>query len=823
MPRWTTSLLVLALCVSAVLPAVAGGDPTNPPVERSLVYLRLEAERGPSLAGAGLDLAAEIPGGYLAYLTAGELTSLAGWGIAHDVIAVDDPTTEVIVQYAAGAGDRTTPLADDAEVLWREADFMIVRLPHDEERLLSCLPDIQRVFRRPLRFVSRPWDGPEPAALRSADPAIQQMVEGIEQAWLQAQVQTLQDFGTRHSQQNGGLLSSYWLRDQFLSYGYLDVTLHSYNSWNDNVVCVKPGRVTPDKYVVIGGHYDSTANNPAIAPGADDNATGTVGVLAAAQAMYDHDFEHTVVFIAFSGEEQGLYGSAAWASQAAAAGLDVVGAVILDMLGYRAAGDAADIDIISNTASQPLRDLVYEVIPLYVPDHAAVNGSLPFGASSDHASFWNNGYRSVLFFEDSGQYSPYIHTANDLIGPSVNDMPFMTRNVKTAVATTAALARPFRIAVVHDPLAHTEDTGPFAVTCRVVSVEALDAATLQLHYRVGGGAFATVALSATGAPDTYGALIPAQQPGALVQYYLSASDVLGRTATSPDGAPAELHAFRPGLEVVLDDDCEQDLGWTLGLPSDTATAGLWVREAPVATTYQPGEDHTPPPGTICFVTGNGVPGGPAGAQDVDGGRTTLVSPVFDLAGATWAEISYWCYYVLETSYDDVFRVDLSNNGGQTWTNLETLTATTGGWRRGVFELDGSGLALTNQMRLRYIAEDIGQGSLVEALVDDILIVCSRPGTTTVEPPTPLVAHLAAYPNPFNPATTLGFTLPRDGFAELRVLDARGREVARPLAATLPAGPGEVLWQAPELASGVYLVQLRLDGELLKGTKLTLVR
>ncbi len=814
-------LTFLAVAIILGFAACGGGRPARAAGdERFLVYIRTSGEHGPAFASAGLGLAAEIPRGYLAFLTEGDLDKLSLWGADHLVIARDDPQTEVLVQYDRGAG--TTPLAEEATVLHREADFAVVRLPHDENRMLSCLPEIQRVPRQPLRFVSRPWEGPAAAGLREADPAIVAMVNTVTPAWLQAQVQTLQDFGTRHSQQNGGLLASYWLRDQFSAYGYQDVALHSYNTWNDNVVCIKPGLVTPEKYVVIGGHYDSITSDPAIAPGADDNATGTVGVLAAARAMADYGFEHSVVFIAFSGEEQGLYGSSAWASEAAADGKDIVGAVVMDMLGYVAPGDVADIDIISNSASQPLRDLVSTAVSLYVPDHLAVDGSLPYGASSDHASFWNAGYRAVLFFEDSGQYSPYIHTANDIIGPSVNDFAFMDRNVRTAVATTAALARPFRIAIVHEPLVHTTQTGPFAITCQILAVEPLDPASLQLNYRLAGGDFTTVLLAEDGDPDTYAAVIPAQAPGTLIEYYLTAADDLGRVATSPDGAPTALHAFRPGLDVVLQDDFEQDLGWTPGIPGDTATSGIWVREAPVATTYQPGEDHTPPPGTICFVTGNGVPGGPAGAEDVDNGRTTLLSPLFDLAGATWAEISYWSYYVLATALDDVFRVDLSNDGGATWTNLETLTASTGGWRRAVFALDGD-RDLTDQMRLRFIAEDINQPSLVEALVDDILVVCARTASAALPPDTPLIPRLHAFPNPFNPQITLDFTLPRPGFAELRVFDARGRLVSRPLAAAHPAGPGSLVWQAADLASGIYLVQLLQDGALLETTKLSLVR
>jgi hypothetical protein len=122
--------------------------------------------------------------------------------------------------------------------------------------------------------------------------------------------------------------------------------------------------------------------------------------------------------------------------------MDLEGALIADMLGYRQAGDAAEIDIIFNTPSQPLRTLVDDVIDLYVPQHVAVDGYLPGGASSDHASFWNAGFRAILFFEDSQNYSPYIHSANDLIGPSVNDFAFMNLNVRTMVAATAVLAQP---------------------------------------------------------------------------------------------------------------------------------------------------------------------------------------------------------------------------------------------------------------------------------------------------------------------------------------------------------------------------------------------
>jgi hypothetical protein len=815
-PMHRTRVLILVIVALLTVGTATAAD-------RSLVMIETAPESGPALTDAAVELAAEIPGGYLAFLDDGALMRLRVLGIAHTVLATDDPATDVLVHYDVPAGDRHTALPPAAEVLHRGGGFTVVRVPHDPDAALGCTADVQRVFRRPLRFVTRPWDGPVPAQLRSPDADIAAMVATVDQAWLEQKVQALEDFGTRHSQYPGGAQASLWLRDEFLSYGYTDVTLQDYNSWNDNVVCVKPGSAFPDRYVVIGAHYDSiNPSNNNDAPGADDNATGTVGVLAAARAMAGYEFESTVVFIAFSGEEQGLFGSEAWASEAAAAGLDVRGAIALDMLGYRQAGDAADIDIITNSASQPLRDLVDVAVADYVPGHAVVTGSLPFGASSDHASFWSSGYRAILFFEDTGNYSPYIHSSSDIVGLSVNDFAFMERNVETAVATLALMAGPFDIAIAHDPLANTDQVGPFPVTCEIVAAEALDPALLELRYRVDGSPWIAEPLADTGLPDEFAAEIPAQPAGTLVEYYLVAGDVLARTETDPADAPATLHAFRTGLDLVLVDDGENDLGWSFVALNDDATTGRWLRADPVGTTYQPENDHTPDPGTLCFVTGNGAPGDAAGAQDVDGGQTTLTSPVFDLAGADWAEVSYWRYYVLETSFDDVFTVDISNDGGTSWTNLETVTATTG-WVRAAFTLDELPVAPTDQMRLRFIAADEGTGSLVEALIDDVAIVAARGEATAAEDVPVARPALAAHPNPFNPATVLSYTLPREGVVELRVFDARGREVARPLAARRPAGEGSITWQADDLGSGVYLATLSLDGERLATRKLTLVR
>jgi hypothetical protein len=84
-----------------------------------------------------------------------------------------------------------------------------------------------------------------------------------------------------------------------------------------NVVAWLPGKLNPERLVVIGGHYDSRTvgvlDTTSPAPGANDSGSQTALVLEAARALAGHDFDATLVFVAFSGEEQGLHGSAALA------------------------------------------------------------------------------------------------------------------------------------------------------------------------------------------------------------------------------------------------------------------------------------------------------------------------------------------------------------------------------------------------------------------------------------------------------------------------------------------------------------------------------
>ncbi len=176
--------------------------------------------------------------------------------------------------------------------------------------------------------------------------------------------------------------------------------------------------------------------------------------------------------------------------------------------------------------------------------------------------------------------------------------------------------------------------------------------------------------------------------------------------------------------LLLYDPLEIDVGWTAGVIGDSAPSGRWVGGDPVGTSSggepcNPENDATSGAGNVrCFVTGNG--GGSAGTDDVDSGHTTLLSPLFDLSTHPDARVGYSRWFADLTIDDDVFQTSISNNGGTSWVPLENVTASDNAWRAVEFRV-ADYLQPTSTMRLRWIAEDDPNNSLVEGGVDDFLV------------------------------------------------------------------------------------------------------
>lgn len=343
-----------------------------------------------------------------------------------------------------------------------------------------------------------------------------------------------------------------------------------------------------------------------------------------------------------------------------------------------------------------------------------------------------------------------------------------------------------------------------------------------IHYRVNGGSFIDAPMSATGNPDEYAGSIPAQPHGSIVEYYISALDTSSNYGTSPVDAPTSLHYFQVNDEFP--DDMETVTVWTGGATGDNASAGRWVQADPVGTTFnslpvQPENDHTTDPGHICWVTGNGSVGGAAGEADVDGGLTTLLSPRFDLNNATQVQVSYWKYYTNDRGNNpgqDYWRVDVTNDGGTTWIPIENTTTSTNAWVENAFDLF-TYVPVPDVVQFRFVAEDAGGGSLVEAAVDDFLLAAVFNTADAGDFNVRLVTGLGQNsPNPFGPQTDIRFRLAQAGPVSLAVYDTAGRRVRSLANGSMPAGDHSLRWDGTDeaghtLSAGVYFCRFEAGG------------
>jgi hypothetical protein len=210
-----------------------------------------------------------------------------------------------------------------------------------------------------------------------------------------------------------------------------------------SVIAEQPGVTDPDCIVLMVGHLDSISPDPYNnAPGADDNASGSAGVLIGADILHQYQFACTIRYILFTGEEQGYWGSKAYADDVYGAGENVVAVVNLDMLGYN--GDQAKVIELhtrpGNAGDSSIATLFKGVIQTYGINLTTqiLEDGLSF---SDHSPFWNKGYSAILCIEDwYGDHTPYYHSTSDRL--NTLDLSYLRNYIKAAVGSVAHLAIP---------------------------------------------------------------------------------------------------------------------------------------------------------------------------------------------------------------------------------------------------------------------------------------------------------------------------------------------------------------------------------------------
>lgn len=226
-------------------------------------------------------------------------------------------------------------------------------------------------------------------------------------------IKKLESFKTRYSYSEGYTKAANFAVEEFTKLGF-EAKLVEYSDGRTqyNVVAQKKGADPAAGFYVVGAHLDSTSrSSSAEAPGADDNASGSAGVMEVATIISKYPFADRVRFVLFAGEELGLRGSKAYVKQLTASGeiKKVLGMVNLDMIGFDKTPPISSLWQTKETFS----DFVGNFLAV-----ARDGGKLKITMSyniwgSDHVSFINGGAPAFLFIEDEYGANPHYHQPTD--------------------------------------------------------------------------------------------------------------------------------------------------------------------------------------------------------------------------------------------------------------------------------------------------------------------------------------------------------------------------------------------------------------------------
>jgi Zn-dependent M28 family amino/carboxypeptidase len=216
------------------------------------------------------------------------------------------------------------------------------------------------------------------------------------------------------------------------------------------VVATLPGET--DHRIIIGGHFDSInmverANLDAIAPGANDDLSGMSQAMECARVMSTRKWKNTLVFVAFSGEEQGLLGSRALARRAKAESWKIDAVLSSDIVGnsesLNGQSDKHHVRVFSEEATTHNSRELARFIEWN--SRGKLRGFSPilvfrrdrFQRGGDHSSFNAEGFTAVRFTEVYEEFSRQ-HSKDDLI--QFVDFNYLANVARLNLLTAATLA-----------------------------------------------------------------------------------------------------------------------------------------------------------------------------------------------------------------------------------------------------------------------------------------------------------------------------------------------------------------------------------------------
>jgi len=263
------------------------------------------------------------------------------------------------------------------------------------------------------------------------------LIEPLDENMYLGFLENITSFGPRVTTTQGCVDAGDYIFNQFAS---MDLNPEYYywedgGLWGNNIIGTLEGNdQTSDEIYIICGHYDTVPDTV----GADDNGAGTAAVLAAAYLLRNAEFNHTIKFIGFSGEEQGLYGSYYYAKEAAQNGDNIKAVLNLDMIGYtETQNDGKKLKVYDDEdESVWITDFIDSIAVEYFDffDLDIIHAGWSWG--SDHYYFWEYGFHAI--FGHEYKFSPHWHQPSDIIENM--DISYATRVTQLIIVSLAELS-----------------------------------------------------------------------------------------------------------------------------------------------------------------------------------------------------------------------------------------------------------------------------------------------------------------------------------------------------------------------------------------------
>ena len=224
-------------------------------------------------------------------------------------------------------------------------------------------------------------------------------------------------YSSVHGEQASNWLSKTWaaIAQRNASMSVAQFTHAGYGQ--RSVIATIAGSDKAAEVIVLGAHLDSinlaSDRAGAVAPGADDDASGVAGLTEVLRVLADANYRprRTIKLIGYAAEEVGLRGSQDIAHEFKQNKVDVVGVLQLDMTNFK--GSSKDIYLISDYTDGEQNRFLEKLVAAYLP--AVTVGTDKCGyACSDHAAWHALGYAASMPFESAlAQDNPFIHGKND--------------------------------------------------------------------------------------------------------------------------------------------------------------------------------------------------------------------------------------------------------------------------------------------------------------------------------------------------------------------------------------------------------------------------